>query len=303
MKLFYYQDDMANFGDDLNDWLWPKIIPNILDNDESHLLLGIGSILNHKLPFAEKYTVLGSGWGYGKAPNIDENWNIICVRGKVSCKELNIPEELGIIDPAYLLQDLIKEPIQKKYPLSLIPHAQSLEVGHWEEICKSLGIHLIDPRTTDIEFFVEEVRSSEKIITEAMHGAIIADCFGVPWVGYSAYDYINSIKWNDWLSVFDHTVELRKITSLYKGYGNSDLSFILKNETKLILKALDLFKAEWFPPIPRRSSKSTEKIIVNELKTLINDGNFFVSDREKVTKQLSILWDKIEKLKSEISKP
>ena len=77
MKLFYYQDDMANFGDDLNDWLWPKIIPNILDNDESHLLLGIGSILNHKLPFAKKYTVLGSGWGYGKAPNIDENWNII----------------------------------------------------------------------------------------------------------------------------------------------------------------------------------------------------------------------------------
>lgn len=27
MKLYYYRDDVFNFGDDLNAWLWPKLLP------------------------------------------------------------------------------------------------------------------------------------------------------------------------------------------------------------------------------------------------------------------------------------
>ena len=298
MKLFYYQDDMANFGDDLNAWLWPKILPELLDDNENHLMLGIGSILNHKLPVAEKYTVVGSGWGYGKAPNIDENWNVVCVRGKISCKALSIPEELGIIDPAYLLQDIITEPINKKYPLSLIPHAQSLEVGAWQEICDIMGIHLIDPRTTDIEHFVKEVRSSERVLTEAMHGAIISDCFNVPWLGYSAYDYINGVKWNDWLSVLEHSVELKKINSLYK--GSEDLSLInkIKNEVKLMLKSLGLWQEKWYRPTPRKSSSNTKAQIIRQLNKLIEEESFFSSDRKLVEKQLSKLRSKIQELKA-----
>ncbi len=129
MKLFYYKDDMSNFGDDLNAWLWPKILPELLDDNEEHLMLGIGTILNHKLPNAKKYTVVGSGWGYGDTPIINENWNIVCVRGKETCKALNIDEQLAIIDPAYLLRDFFQSPVIKKYPISLIPHAQSMNVG------------------------------------------------------------------------------------------------------------------------------------------------------------------------------
>ncbi|MGL1957619.1 MAG: polysaccharide pyruvyl transferase family protein [Colwellia sp.] len=298
MKLYYYQDDMPNFGDDLNLWLWPKILPSVLDQDANHLMLGIGSILNDKLPKAEKYTVLGSGWGYGPAPKIDENWNILCVRGKISCDALNLDSELAIIDPAYLLQDYIKEPVVKKYAVSLIPHALSLEIGHWEDICQNLGIHLIDPRTTDIEFFVKEVRASEKILTEAMHGAIIADCFGVPWLGYSAYDHINATKWNDWLSVLDQEVTLEKITSLYKGYCDSKISFIVKNEIKIMLKAIGLWQSQWYEPIPHKSSNKTQNIIIAELQKMIDRGEFSFSGRSKVTKQLALLREKIKILKN-----
>ena len=79
MHHFYFQDDMPNFGDDLNDWLWPQVFPDLFDDDENHLFIGIGSVLNHKLPKAQKYTVLGAGWGYGTAPNIDDNWNILSI--------------------------------------------------------------------------------------------------------------------------------------------------------------------------------------------------------------------------------
>lgn len=296
MKLYYFKDDMANFGDDLNAWLWPKVLPHVFTDDDSHLMLGIGSILNHKLPYAEKYTVVGSGWGYGKAPVIDENWNVLCVRGKISCEALGLDPELGIIDPAYLLQDFFSDEVEKKYPVSLIPHAQSLEVGHWEEVCQALGIHLIDPRTTDIEHFVSEVRASEKIITEAMHGAIISDCFGVPWLGYSAYDYINGVKWNDWLSVLDHEVSLTRINSLYKGYEGKDSSFVFKNEVKLALKSLGIWKEAWYPPVPRKSSESEKQEIVKQLQSIIADGEFFFSNRSLVTKQLNKLRDKLSTL-------
>ena len=43
---YYFKGKVPNFGDDLNAWLWPKLIPEVLDDDESRaMLLGIGSIL------------------------------------------------------------------------------------------------------------------------------------------------------------------------------------------------------------------------------------------------------------------
>jgi hypothetical protein len=297
MKLYYYQDDMANFGDDLNAWLWPKILSDVLDDDASHLMLGIGSILNHKLPIAEKYTVVGSGWGYGQAPNIDDNWNVVCVRGKISCEALGIDPNLGIIDPAYLLQDYIKEPVEKKYKVSLIPHALSLEIGLWQDICDQLNIHLIDPRTVDIEHFVNEVRSSEKILTEAMHGAIISDCFGVPWLGYSAYDFINCVKWNDWLSVLNHEVMLHPVDSLYKGYEDFNTIGLFKNEVKLVLKSCGLWSDKWYKPTQRKSTQVVNDKICNQLSSLIANGDFFCSDRALVMQQLEKLRAAIDTLR------
>jgi|TARA_R110002060_G_scaffold77238_2_gene88429 succinoglycan biosynthesis protein ExoV len=297
MKLFYYQDDMKNFGDDLNAWLWPKILPELLDDDESHLLLGIGSILNHKLPKAKKYTVLGSGWGYGEAPKIDESWNVVCVRGKISCDAMGLDPELGIIDPAYLLQNLYTDEVPKKYPVSMIPHAQSLEIGHWQEICNALGIHLIDPRTSDIDDFVYQIRASEKVLTEAMHGAIMSDCFGVPWQGYTAYSYINSVKWNDWLSVLDHSVKLECIESLYKGYEDLSLKEKCKNEVKLLIQGLGFWQEKWFKPIPRKTNNNDFKIICSQLNKLINNGNFTITSRDIVTTQLDKLNAKLKSLK------
>ena len=133
MKLYYYKEDVPNFGDDLNEWIWPKLLPNYFDDDASHLVLGIGSILNNKVPKAEFYTVLGSGWAYGDIPEINENWDIKCVRGKVSSQALGLSEETAIIDPAYLLSDYFSGQIDKKYKCSIIPHALSLEAGDWQK--------------------------------------------------------------------------------------------------------------------------------------------------------------------------
>jgi len=297
VKLYFYQDDMPNFGDDLNAWLWPRLLPELLDQDASHLLLGIGTIINHKLPTAARYTVIGSGVGYGELPSINEQWQILSLRGKLSCRALGVDESLGIIDPAYLLAELLPYRGPKRYPLSLIPHAQSLQLGHWETVAERLGVHLIDPRTADIEQFVTEVAASERVITEAMHGAIVADCYGVPWTGYRAYSYINADKWNDWLSVFQHQVALAEVPSLYRGDGDFPLMVRLKSRVKHLASALGMGSVDWAPPIPQRTVRRQLQTICGAISELAETGSYYCSEPEQKQDCINRLKQQISQLK------
>jgi hypothetical protein len=51
MKLHYCKTPSGNFGDDLNTWLWPTLLgENFFDTNEDALFLGVGTILNQKIP-------------------------------------------------------------------------------------------------------------------------------------------------------------------------------------------------------------------------------------------------------------
>ncbi|MEP7113232.1 MAG: polysaccharide pyruvyl transferase, partial [Ilumatobacteraceae bacterium] len=86
MKLYYYQH--ANFGDALNLWLWPKLISaDSFDDDASSIFVGIGTLINNRLPSDAFKIVFGTGVGYGEpVPTVDQNWKIYCVRGPLSAR-------------------------------------------------------------------------------------------------------------------------------------------------------------------------------------------------------------------------
>jgi succinoglycan biosynthesis protein ExoV len=70
MKLYYFDGkarefEIGNFGDDLNPWLWNKVLPVVFDDDERSLFVGIGTLLNHRLPQKSQKLIFGSGFGYG----------------------------------------------------------------------------------------------------------------------------------------------------------------------------------------------------------------------------------------------
>lgn len=198
MEIYYYKDKDGNFGDDLNEWLWPKLFGSLFKElfDENTLFLGIGSILDEHVPISKKKVVLGSGYAYSSPPEIDESWNFFSVRGPLTAKKLGINEKLVITDAAILCTPFLDSSIQKRINVSFMPHHRNAHLP-WEEICEAQNIKFISP-CEGVEKCLKKISESEKIITEAMHGAILADCMRIPWIPVKTFPGINDFKWMDW---------------------------------------------------------------------------------------------------------
>jgi succinoglycan biosynthesis protein ExoV len=56
---------------------------------------------------------------------------------------------------------------------------------------------LIDPRWP-VDVVLDHLLASERVICEAMHGAIIADALRIPWVAVQPIMAVNQPKWQDW---------------------------------------------------------------------------------------------------------
>lgn len=214
MKLTYYRDHLPNFrpnfGDELNPYIWPRILPpDFLDEDESELFLGIGSILYTGWPASSKKNIMGSGYGgYGKGkPDLgDGTWNPVFVRGPRTAAALGLPESLAICDGAILLKYLQQPPRGESGRVAFIPHFHSLARGRWAEVCRLAGLDFIDP-TDDVETVLGQIRNARFVITEAMHGAIVADTLRTPWIAMQPLHPENRMKWQDWADSV--SVELR----------------------------------------------------------------------------------------------
>jgi succinoglycan biosynthesis protein ExoV len=205
MKLYYFQDPagFSNFGDDLNPWLWEKLIPDYLDQDDTTAFVGIGTLLNNwlpsKTPNAKFRVVFGSGVGYGDISAIKDadSYKFYCVRGPLSAQSLGLSPELAVTDSAVLIRRLFQANHPKKFKFSYMPHVRQMAEKELNLVCKELGIGFIDPRWTT-EKVLLALSQTEVLLTEAMHGAIVADALRIPWVPIVSKPQVLSFKWQDW---------------------------------------------------------------------------------------------------------
>jgi succinoglycan biosynthesis protein ExoV len=226
VKLYYFRDagGLRNFGDDLNEWLWPQLIPDLLDDDEGVTLVGIGTLLNntihqHLSPMCRRIIVFSSGAGYGCAtPNLDDSWKIYCVRGPLSARALGLPEELAVTDGAVLLRRIYAPAATKTHRFSYMPHAVHARTaaGAWERLCNEIGFGYVDPRWP-VEGVLAAISSTEVLLTEAMHGAIVADALRVPWIPIDSTNRFPLLpfKWQDWCMSVGVTYRPKRIPSLW----------------------------------------------------------------------------------------
>jgi hypothetical protein len=200
MKLTYFTGTTPNFGDALNPWLWPRLLPaGFLDTDESELFLGIGSILWDHYPKTARKIVMGSGFGgYAAAPNVhDGTWEVAFVRGPRTAAYLELPPEKAICDSAVLLRAVKLPPPAENIGVAFMPHYHSFSRADWEKVCRRAGIRLIDPRDP-VEKVLSEIQGARMLITEAMHGAIVADALRTPWLATLPIHAEKQGKWLDW---------------------------------------------------------------------------------------------------------
>jgi succinoglycan biosynthesis protein ExoV len=209
MKMYFYRGGLRNFGDELNTWLMPKIFPNFFDQDERVLFLGIGSTIFDYHPAEAEKIVFGAGYaGYTKMPLLDETWKFYAVRGPRTAKACNLESSKVAADAAVLMNKFRSPKKRKTRRVSFMPHWESLERGQWELACQLAGIHFVDPQWP-VEQVIDAIESSEMVIAEAMHFAIVSDALRVPWVPVLPIYHLHRTKWYDWAEALGITLNRR----------------------------------------------------------------------------------------------
>lgn len=210
MKIIYHQSH--NIGDFINEIVFDEILK--LPHRDNEVVLGIGTILGLKKPRENFiYHVFGSGIShdqlntYGKfdQSKIDQ-YVFHGVRGPITANSVNYHHPPLISgDFAYLLPSKIQPTKNfKSEKVGFIPHKDSLRFyDDWGPLLKKYKIHFISPLLAPQEF-VDEIHKCERVMCEAMHGAILCDAYRIPWLPVFTFGGISKSKWNDWLLSMKH---------------------------------------------------------------------------------------------------
>jgi Polysaccharide pyruvyl transferase len=214
VKLRYFRGSKPNFGDELNPWLWPQLLPGFFDSDPKTLFIGIGSVLGDLYEPAAKKVVFGAGYVssyHDQVPNVHgEDWDIFFVRGPRTARALGLPESIGIGDPAILVLELYASLQREARFVGFMPHWESLDRGKWDAACNLAGIRLINP-CAPVEQVIAEILRCRVLVSEAMHGAIVADALRVPWIPALPIHAVHRDKWFDWADTLGIKLRQRRL--------------------------------------------------------------------------------------------
>lgn len=205
MRLLRYTPQVPNFGDDLNLSLWPALAPSLFEGDGTEAareaFVGIGTIVGIDPGASRRLHVFSSGAGYTAA----DRWSGLevqyhCVRGPVTARVLGLPADRPLTDGAILapLVDRFRfAPANAAGRTVIVPHYETIAFSGWSRTARLAGFDLVDPRGTP-EAVIGALAGARLVLTESLHGAILADTYGVPWRGFAVSRNFSTAKWADW---------------------------------------------------------------------------------------------------------
>jgi hypothetical protein len=80
-------------------------------------------------------------------------------------------------------------------------------------LCARHNLNYIDV-LSPVEQVLSEISSSSLVVTEALHGAVVADAFRIPWIPVRCHTHINAFKWEDWCESIEVAYEPHDLPSL-----------------------------------------------------------------------------------------
>ena len=187
----------------------------------------------------------------------------------MSADALGLSPTAAVTDPGMLVARLVKSDSRSGSQPAFMPHWQS-EPDEWRRICQVLEINFIDPRWPPSRV-LQALLSTEVLLTEAMHGAIVADALRVPWIPIRTRRAIHTFKWQDWSA----SMELQ-------------------------------YRAHWVPParpitsesgLLRRTNRVYEKVIAYRLSGLLQKAHRMLSKETVLATRLDELEERLEQLR------
>ena len=306
MKLECCINGNLNVGDDLNYWLWPRLIPHLLDEDRDHAFLGIGTLitdkrLNQQLAKSKSITILSSGaWG-PQAPKAAPNWKIYGVRGPRTARWIDIDESKAVGDGAYLLRKFFAPNdcrTRKTRHAAFIPHHRSEEYVDWSTICQAAGLKLVSPRQS-VESFIQELTTCDTVLTEAMHGAIIADALRVPWAPVKFSSSFQEDKWLDWADSMSLSLEFPSLPQIFQ--HPIPIGKRLENQFKRFLGKSGVKRSKWgeLKALPPQASPYEIDALIQAMMSTVRMGHWQLSSELAIEKVDNLLSEAVENLLSD----
>lgn len=294
MKLVYFEDPKRNFGDDLNPWLWDLLLPGMIDGDPSVLLLGLGTILEpwfaKDLDPAARKIVLGSGGGMSVPPmTLGPDWEVHCVRGPLTASYLGLGLETAATDPAMCIRDLWPRPEKPRGKVGFMPHHSSLRQWDWRKTCELAGLEYVDPHGEPMET-MDQIANLRLILTEAMHGAIVADALRVPWfpLQINPINYVG--KWHDWGASVRMPIQFKPLPFLNDPLHATTLSALMGKGARLAVYELR-----------RKSSKRDQDQAVHLLQQYASVYDSYLSDDRDLDRAITQFREILDRFRAGFS--
>ncbi|WP_172829032.1 GT-D fold domain-containing glycosyltransferase [Paraoerskovia marina] len=212
----YWWDERPNFGDAVGPWLVQAMSGHEPVNarrrkELSPVLWAVGSTIG----YLDRNNV--DIWGSGlmeplQGSKLDalrklENVRVHAVRGTETRSELvsklgwEVPEVYG--DPALLLPRFYTaKPAAQSGRIAVVPH-----YVHVKHLPSSLGDgSVVVDVASDLESVVDTIAQADVCISTSLHGIIIAQAYGVPWIWLRVVDHPlggDAFKFRDFFSTID----------------------------------------------------------------------------------------------------
>lgn len=277
--LVYWSGERPNVGDELNPWLWPRILPASLTMDDSIEFFGIGSILTEQRLSRTPKSKIIFGAGKRDASPVKATLMSRCeidfVRGPLSARALGLHDSAAITDPAALMPlhylSAKVDPVLGR--VGFVPHC-SMPEKQAQIIASELGLFLILP-SRGVEDFISDLQSCTTVVAEAMHAAVLADAYRIPWMGCSFSSLLsegttNAFKWQDWMQSLSMQSELTQI--------------------------MPVFAIRMHPRIRRSMNRLLTQLYIYALKRALSEGRWMLSKDENLQRAQARLCERVNGL-------
>lgn len=198
---FFWHVGRPNFGDDINPSFFGELLGHkvrLISEKSAPHFLGMGSILERATSTS---IVLGSGFLSPPTPASIEAGKVVAVRGALSAAGLKYPSNALFGDPMVLLPDILPLRYDREGPVGVVPHitdvarARAMNMGN---------VKIIDP-ADDPWNVVKQIAGCSRILSQSLHGLIVADALHVPnvWLEPSASMKGGRFKFDDYFTTID----------------------------------------------------------------------------------------------------